>query len=132
MLFDSLHHGLQQVLDLRQTQHSLTAANLANADTPGYKARFIPFDQLLAAAVQQTPGLTMQCEEAGHLDAAGQDATRPEIEEIEAPPWSFDGNSVVAERETARLTENSMLYSGVSQGISRRLAMLRYAADDGR
>ena len=34
-LFDGLHNGLGRVLDLRMQQHSLTAANLANADTPG-------------------------------------------------------------------------------------------------
>lgn len=130
LLFDGLHNGLQRVLDLRQAQHGLTAANLANADTPGYKAKVIPFDQVLSAAVDQGDGL--RCTDERHLSGIGADPSHPDVEELEAPPWSVDGNSVVAEREAARLAENAMLYSGVSQGISRRLAMLRYAAGDGK
>jgi flagellar basal-body rod protein FlgB len=130
LLFDGLHNGLQRVLDLRQAQHSLTASNLANADTPGYKAKVIPFDQILSAAVDQSEGL--RCTDARHLSGIGGDAGNPEVDELEAPPWSVDGNSVVAEREAARLAENAMLFSGVSQGVSRRLAMLRYAASDGK
>jgi flagellar basal-body rod protein FlgB len=130
LLFDSLHQGLQRVLDLRQAQHSLTAANIANADTPGYKARVIPFDKVLEAAVQGEGDLL--CTDERHLSGAGGDLAHVEVEELEAPPWALDGNSVVAEREAARLAENAMLYSGVSQGITRRLALLRYAASDGK
>ena len=38
-LFDPVFQGLGQVLDLRQQQQALTATNLANADTPGLKAK---------------------------------------------------------------------------------------------
>jgi flagellar basal-body rod protein FlgB len=130
LLFDSLHQGLQRVLDLRQAQHSLTAGNIANADTPGYKARVIPFDKVLQAAVQGDGELL--CSDERHLSGAETDLANIEIEELEAPPWALDGNSVVAEREAARLAENAMLYTGVSQGITRRLALLRYAASDGK
>ncbi len=130
LLFDGLHQGLQRVLDLRQAQHSLTATNLANADTPGYKAKVIPFDEILSQAVEQGEGMRRTNE--AHLSGIGGSAANPEVDELEAPPWALDGNSVVAEREAARLAENAMLFSGVSQGISRRLAMLRYAAGDGK
>ena len=130
LLFDSLHQGLQRVLDLRQAQHNLTAANIANADTPGYKAKVIPFDKVLEAAVAGEEG--MLGTDARHLSGAATDPTQVEVEELEAPPWALDGNSVVAEREAARLAENAMLYTGVSQGITRRLALLRYAASDGK
>ncbi len=130
LLFDGLHNGLQRVLDLRQAQHSLTAANLANADTPGYKAKVIPFDKVLSAAVDGGEGL--RCTDERHMAGIGSDPDNVDVDELDAPPWSMDGNSVVAEREAARLAENAMLFSGVSQGISRRLAMLRYAAGDGR
>ena len=36
ILFDNLHRGLGSVLELRQKQHSLTAGNIANVDTPNY------------------------------------------------------------------------------------------------
>ena len=130
-MFDGLHKGLGQVLDLRMAQHTLTATNLANADTPGFKAKFIPFDRILSEVVDRSSHLSLRQTHSEHLPGLGTDPSDPQVEEIEAPPWATDGNSVVAEREAVRLKENSTLYSGVSRGLSRRLAMMRFAASDG-
>ncbi len=67
-----------------------------------------------------------------HVDAPGTDPGAPEINEIEAPPWATDGNSVTPEREVVRLNENALMYQSVSKGLSKRMAMLRYAAADGK
>ena len=132
LLFDPLMGGLQRVLDLRSQQHALTASNLANADTPGFLAKYIPFDEVLSSAVGSGAELALEQTHDLHMTAPGADPSAPEIEEIEAPPWASDGNSVIAERETTKMAENSLLYGGVAQGMGRRLAMLRYAASDGR
>jgi flagellar basal body rod protein FlgB len=63
--------------------------------------------------------------------AAGTDPARPEVQEIEPAPWQTDGNSVDPDKEVVRLTENSVMYDAVSTGLSRRIAMLRYAANNG-
>jgi flagellar basal-body rod protein FlgB len=131
-LFDRLHNGLGRVLDLRQAQHGITASNIANASTPGFRARFIPFDQIRARAVGRGDTIELTRLDPRHVMSPGADPARPEIEEIEPPPWAADGNSVDPEREVVRLTENQMMYEAVSTGLSRRMAMLRYAASDGR
>ena len=131
-LFDRLHEGLGRVLDLRQAQHGITASNLANATTPGFRARFIPFDQVLARAVGRGDPLELTRLDERHVLSAGGDPSNPEVEEIEPPPWAADGNSVDPEREVVRLTENQLMYEAVSAGLSKRMAMLRYAASDGR
>ena len=117
-LFDGLHHGIERALDLRRTQHVLTAGNLANADTPGYVAREVPFDEILS----------------GEIRAAeqGRELGESPVRELEAVPWALDGNSVNPEREAVKLTENSLLYNALATGMSKRLSMLRYAATDGR
>jgi len=130
-MFDGLHQGLGKVLDLRMSQHTLTATNLANADTPGFKAKFIPFDRVLSEAVDRSPHLSLRRTNTLHSAGLGNDPSDPSVEEIEAQPWVTDGNSVVAEREAVRLKENSMMYTGVSRGLTRRLAMLKFAASDG-
>ena len=132
MLFDSLHNGLGQVLDLRSAQHALTTANLANADTPRYQAKFIPFDRVLSEIVVQGDRSELLRTEAGHLPGLDGDAGSPDIEEMEAPAWAADGNSVSLERENVRLTENALMFEAVSTGLSKRLAMLRFAASNGR
>jgi flagellar basal-body rod protein FlgB len=132
LFFDSLHSGLGRVLDLRSAQHSLTATNLANADTPGFEARFIPFDRVLASAVDSGSDLAMKRTNDLHVAGSGGDSDNPEVEKLEAPSWAKDGNSVVPERESVRLSENALLFNTVATGLSRRMAMMRYAASDGR
>jgi flagellar basal-body rod protein FlgB len=130
-LFDKLYTGLNNVLDLRSKQHALSAGNIANADTPGYKAKFIPFDKVLGDALHGNESVGMQRTSAMHIQGSGT-VSNPKIEETEAPEWAEDGNSVVAEREMARLTGNSLLYGAVVRGVSQRLAILRYAASNGK
>lgn len=120
-LFDGIIHQMHGVLDVRQAQHALTSANLANAETPGYRAKSLDFE----AALQDVF-------DAKDAKEAALRSPESHIEEIEPAPWAADGNSVMPERETARLQANALMYSAVSRGLSRRLAMLRYAADDGR
>jgi flagellar basal-body rod protein FlgB len=122
-LFDGMFNGLEGVLDLRQRQNTLTASNIANADTPNYLAKEIPFKQLLSEVMERA------------MDGEEFDTTRmaeQAIHEVQAPPGSLDGNSVNAEQEALKLTSNAVLYNAVTSGISRRLALLRFAASDGK
>jgi flagellar basal-body rod protein FlgB len=118
-LFDASFHGVQRVLDLRMQQHSLTASNLANADTPGYRARYLDFRESLSEAMDPS-------------GPAARPAPEAEVIEVEPPAWSASGNSVFPEQEHARLRANTMLYNGLVQGVSRRYALLGFAASDGR
>lgn len=121
-LVDGLTLGMERVLDLRSAQHVLTAGNLANADTPGYLAKEIPFDELLSDVLRAA-------ERGEEPPSLGNGA---EIRSLEAPPGTLDGNSVSPEHEAVRMTSNSLMFDTVSTGISRRLAMLKFAATDGR
>jgi len=117
-LFDGLHMGLERALDLRRTQHVLTAGNLANADTPGYIAREVPFDEVLSSEIRAAE--------------RGEERGDSPVRDIAPVPWALDGNSVNPEREAVKLTENSLLYNALTTGVSKRMAMLRFAATDGK
>lgn len=119
-LFSGIEDAARQVLDLRQQQHALIAGNLANATTPGFRARELDFDGLLQRVVAEA--------EAGDRQALEQ-AT---LIEHEAPPWALDGNSVNAEREASKLLENKVVYEALVVGVNHHLSMLRFAASDGR
>lgn len=118
-LFDTVGAGVHEALDLRQVQHTLSATNLANADTPGYHAREIPFAELLGEAVEAA-------ERGDSMSVADQ------VREIAPVAWALDGNSVSPEVEAVKLTENSLFYNALSTGMSRHLAMLRFAASNGK
>lgn len=131
-LSDPLTRGLRNVLDLRMEQHALTATNLANANTPGYKAKVIDFSTLLDRAVHPEREGALLKTDPLHLDAGGGTVSAPHIEELETDARSIDGNSVVGERETMRLNENAVMYQAVARGVGKHLALLRFAATDGK
>tara|TARA_B100001989_G_scaffold236884_1_gene199110 strand:+ start:221 stop:586 length:366 start_codon:yes stop_codon:yes gene_type:complete len=116
-LFDPSFTGVHRVLDLRQQQHAMTASNLANANTPGFKAQYLDFSTALSDAM------------TAPLSEPTIDA---DVVEVEAPAWSVNGNSVFLEQEHARLRSNAVLYQGLVRGVSSRLALLKFAAADGR
>ena len=130
LIFDRLHYGLSNVLELRQKQHSLTIANIANADTPHYKASYIRFDSLLEDAV----GKSSQMRRTHQLHVSGLHGTAqdPAVTTIDPPPWVLDGNSVSLEREMVRLKENSLMFRTVTKGIAKRLSLLKLAASNGK
>lgn len=120
-LFDGMYDGLEQVLDLRSRQHALTAANLSNADTPGFRAREMNFDDLLRNVMERSM-------DGDHPVSESE----IEVEIRELPPWSRDKNSVDPEHESAKLASNTLMYNAVVTGIDHRLSMLRFAASDGK
>lgn len=103
----------ETALGLRAYRQQLIASNMANADTPGYKAVDIDFREALriARAAAATPPLALATTAAGHV--VGQ-ATSPE------PPYplayhvplqaSADGNTVEMDVERAKFAENEMMY----------------------
>ena len=126
ILFDKMHHGMEKVMELRKKQHALTAANLANTDTPHYKAKYIRFDEVLSE-VMGAEEMPMRRSDARHLNSIHGDALEPSISELEAPPWALDGNSVQIEREMIRLRENSVMFNAVIRGMTQRIARLQLA-----
>jgi len=122
-LFDGLHYGLGHALEVTQARQMLTNSNLANVNTPGYLAKELPFSELLGEVMDRS----MARED---VDISSLLADR--MTELEAPDWSLDGNSVDLEREATRVEENKLFYQAIIGGTSRRLAMLKFAASDGR
>lgn len=122
-LFDGLGQGLENVLDLRRARHALGASNIANADTPGYLAKELPFEALLVE-VMEAPLLGDR--------VSVEDRAVATMVEREAPESALDGNSVDAEHEATQLIQNQVMYEAVAGGLSRRMAMLRFAASDGK
>ena len=122
-LFDGMYDGLGNVLDLVRARHQLHASNLVNVDTPGYLAKELPFQSMLESMMDK--GLS------GDRVDINQEVDGS-IQELPAPAFSLDGNSVDPEREATLMEQNKVMYEAIVGGMSRRLAMLRFAASDGK
>lgn len=105
-----------QVLALRSQRLEAISANLANADTPGYKARDIDFRAAMAAAgngAAALPGARLRRTHDRHLDGAGASgsgaAAAPLRYRVPSQP-SADGNTVETQREHAAFMDNAIRY----------------------
>ncbi|HET9626075.1 MAG TPA: flagellar basal body rod protein FlgB [Kofleriaceae bacterium] len=114
---------LQSALTYHRERHTVLAGNIANIDTPGYR----PVD--LERRPADDPG-TMAVTHEGHLSATpGADLVTSFDDGGKLASW--DGNAVSLERELSKIDANRTRYATSSELVSRRLAMLRYAAGDG-
>lgn len=105
----------------------LLAANLANADTPDYKARDIDFRSAMQEADQ---GVRLAATRAGHIgtEPAGPRAT-PLYRVPDQP--SLDGNTVDAQKESAAVAETSTRYQASLTFLNQRIRGLRTAITGG-
>ena len=101
-------------LDVRARRTELIANNLANADTPGYKARDIDFRQAMARAAgdQGVGGVSLSTTQAGHIggNASASAATNPDLKYRTPLAPALDGNTVDAQIEQAAFAENAVRY----------------------
>jgi flagellar basal-body rod protein FlgB len=115
-------------LKLRSQRTEVLAANLANADTPGYRARDIEFKNALAAAGGHGGGVQLATTKAGHIGAAAADGTpTPELKYRVPLAPSLDGNTVDAQIEQARFAENTVRYQATLSFVSSKFRALMTA-----
>lgn len=116
-------------LDARSRRAEVLASNLANVDTPQYKARDLDFGAALAAATKSQGNL--KTTDARHLQAGGAVQSQAESVKYRVPLHSSpDGNTVNADVEKAQFTENAMRYQASLAFLTRKFAGLKAALGD--
>ncbi len=116
---------LKQRMSWHQERQSVLAQNVANADTPNYRARDLKEPSFGAMASSAAAGVQLATTSPMHLGPSGGRAQEPEkAKTYEITP---EGNAVVLEEEVMRVSQNVMDYQMVSQLYSRGLGMLKTA-----
>mgnify|MGYP000554283156 FL=1 len=108
MSFFSLASQRMEWLSARQ---KVIAENVANADTPGFKARDVSSFQEMLSSTAVSSGVAVTT--AGHISSSGPESAAPGVRvETDGSAWaaSIDGNSVVLEQQTIRANEVSESY----------------------
>lgn len=130
------HH--QQALGLRHARHEVLAANIANADTPNYKARDIDFGSEYKKAVENSErlqgsrdGLALDRTSARHLPGEGPAlrggaGNMDLLYRIPDQP-SLDGNTVDMDRERSQFADNAVRYRAALSMLNSRIQGLKNA-----
>jgi len=115
-----------EALNLRAFRQELLAANIANADTPGYQARDIDFRKSLQEAIAgRTPTVQLAQTARGHVQpsaastAAAGGAGAPLYRQVVQA--SLDGNTVDMDVERAQFAENAIRYEANLTFINTQL-----------
>ena len=127
-LFDSTINVLSTAMDLYMVRHNVITDNIANAETPGFKARRVEFEQELKN--------TMEKEKQGVIDAEGGverslASVNPIVYEDPNSEVGQDRNSVDMDREMAMLKKNEVKYNAATQSVIRKFSLLKFAISEG-
>ncbi len=113
------HLGISpDALNVRSQRFELLSANLANADTPGYKARDIDFAATLAR-VRQGEG-EMRTTHGSHMQA-GSGPLHMQVKYRVPAQASLDGNTVETQQEHAAFMDNAIRYQASLNFLDGRI-----------
>ncbi|GAA3540422.1 flagellar basal body rod protein FlgB [Zobellella aerophila] len=132
-MIDKLEGALgfyQDALNLRHERQKVLASNIANGDTPNYKARDIDFAQELSRVQQGTARqpVALSTTSPMHIGKPLADGsqTRELLYRVPAQP-SLDGNTVDMDSERAQFTDNAVRYQTSLVMINSRIQGLKSA-----
>jgi flagellar basal-body rod protein FlgB len=121
-------------LNQRQTRSEVITANVANAETPGYRALGYDFEEQLQALDNKDEPFPMMVSDPRHYrnEFTEADGTiYPDVYVVPSESVGQDGNTVDVDAEMAKLSENQLLYQTVTELLNRKIGTTRYAITSG-
>ena len=134
-MLDRLNESLNfygNALSMRGERQRVLASNIANADTPGYKARDFDFGAALekATANRSSGGQGMHVTDARHISSAsGGTPTEADMQYRNPVQPSADGNTVDMNGERQRFMDNSVHYRADLQILGSQIKGLKSAME---
>lgn len=121
-------------LNQRLTRQHVLTGNIANAETPGFRAIGFDFETQLQAVADGGDPFPMKANHPkhfmnGHTEADG--TIYPDVYVRPTESVSQDGNTVDVDEEMAKLSQNQILYRATVELINRKVGTLKYAISAG-
>lgn len=131
---DKTMQALATAINYRQMRQELISSNIANADTPGYKAKRLDFEEALARALDVDGNQKMATRDPRHYNVGGGgfNNLKPEIYDDPNGVVSDDGNTVDRDSEMARINENKLLHDAAVQLLNKKFALQKYIVSSDR
>ncbi|HTD80042.1 MAG TPA: flagellar basal body rod protein FlgB [Chloroflexota bacterium] len=117
MTFSGTDSYLRAAMSGLAARQRAIANNVANVDTPGFKASEVRFEDALKTAISRGTGATVN---QTSLNAAASRSTL-----VDGTSTRADGNNVDIDHEMELLGEANLNYSAMTQVMSTRLGILR-------
>ncbi len=126
---DKTLQALTTALNFREMRQELITSNVANANTPGFKAKKLDFEEALARALDVDGNMKMNATDGRHYNvgSGGFNNLEPEIYDNPNGVVSENGNTVDVEAEMATMAENKLMYDALVQLINKKMGIMKYA-----
>ena len=111
-LFNDTMFAYQRVMDFRTQRHNVVSSNLSNAETPGYEAKDVQFENILKEAITTEKGFPLVRTNSKHIDQGGQIeilSTRPQIVKVKSPKHTKSDGYRSADRVRRHADMQNML-----------------------
>lgn len=120
--FDSALGIHTQALSLRSRRAEMLASNIANADTPGYKAQDIDFKSVLASASSKgaSQAVPLRTTHSNHISISASSGNTDTMYRVPNQA-SLDGNTVDAQLEKSAFAENALRYQASLSFVDGKL-----------
>lgn len=131
-MLDKLSEGMsfnRQALSVLQERQKVLSSNIANADTPHFKARDIDFSSQLSKALGSTDQLALAKTSKSHIEHPAS-TTESSVKYRIPSQASLDGNTVDMDTERAQFADNSVRYQISLQLINGYFRGMKAAMQD--
>lgn len=133
LLFKGAAEWLAKSLDAVALRQRVTAENLANVETPGYKRKVVEFEAELQKAMNRPQKLQLWRTHPRHLSGhQDSEALGLSVKSDLSTTMRNDGNNVELEAEMASLATNALTYQALLQQLGSNLNRLRTVITEGR
>jgi len=135
-LFDGKVNVMGGSLGLRLTRHDMSATNLANMDTPGFRAKHLKFEEVLAGQLTSGPN-ELEAAQTNTRHIPSKDPNRAfqrANNAVEYSPYGwdeYDDDVLDIDKEMTLLTKNQLIYNTTVQMLAKSFEGLKYAINEG-
>ena len=124
---------LQKNLNVGSLRHKVLTSNIANIDTPNYKAFEVVMEDARKANLRAKRPIEMVRTQPRHLSGRHSSSSPIEVKTVESSGNNFraDGNTVDLDRTMGKLAENTLMYRTAAQIIKKKFQGLKSAIQGG-
>ena len=132
-IFGNTYALLSKAMDLRSQRHTVISSNIANAETPNYKAGKVDFEEELRRAVPQDNQINLKTTNSKHISLSTNiEDIQPNFEVEKTDSLRADENTVDLDKEFVSLSKNKLMYDVSAEIISRKFSGLLKAIKESK
>lgn len=128
---DGTYELLKKALDASYMRQQAISNNVANINTPNYKADRVVFEEELKKSMSVS-NVSLRATHDNHIGLQDDGKAEPRLIKDQSPAMKNDGNNVDIDMEMTNLAANQILYSALVQQTNQKISTLRNVISGGK